>query len=540
MDRRDFLKTLALTACLPGCSPSASSFPQGELLGVSDVLGHRLRDGGFPAASGQRRLDTVIVGAGIAGLSAAWALQRAGVEDFAVLELEAEIGGNSRASNNAFTAYPWGAHYLPIPTQESRATRVMLAEFGVLQGDVADPRPRYDELALCHAPQERLYFNGYWQDGIVPHMGLNRADLQQLQHFEELIQRYKQRRDAQGRKAFAIPMELSSRAADLLALDRISFHDFLLGQGFTAQALHWYADYCCRDDFGCSAAHTSAWAGLHYFCCRDGEAANAAPDSVLTWPQGNAWLARKLAEKAGARIQVGVVVFNVEETRGGVRLDVFHVAENRSERILAEHLIWAAPLFQLSRVQRNIAGELKNAIGQISHAPWLSANLTLSAPPANAPSGAPLSWDNVIYGAQSLGYVVANHQHLRVTPAPTVLTYYRALAQDTPQQARTRLLNTPWRIWAEDILRELSAPHPDLPQLVQRIDIWRNGHAMVRPTPGFIWGQARQRLVQPGKLLHLAHADLSGFSLFEEAQYRGVVAAEQVLRGMAVRFESLL
>ncbi len=27
----------------------------------------------------------------------------------------------------------------------------------------------------------------------------------------------------------------------------------------------------------------------------------------------------------------------------------------------------------------------------------------------------------------------------------------------------------------------------------------------------------------------LAHADLSGFSLFEEAQYRGVVAAERVL-----------
>jgi hypothetical protein len=121
-----------------------------------------------------------------------------------------------------------------------------------------------------------------------------------------------------------------------------------------------------------------------------------------------------------------------------------------------------------------------------------------------------------------------------------VLTYYRSLARETPAEGRKRLINTPWRTWAEDIVRELSVPHPDLPQLVQRIDIWRSGHAMVRPDVGFIWGNARQRLVHPGSHLHLAHADLSGFSVFEEAQYRGVAAAERVMREMAVKHDSLL
>ena len=55
---------------------------------------------------------------------------------------------------------------------------------------------------------------------------------------------------------------------------------------------------------------------------------------------------------------------------------------------------------------------------------------------------------------------------------------------------------------------------------------------MRRPTPGSLWGGQREKLVNfRHPRIALAHADLSGFSLFEEAQYRGVVAAERVLSG---------
>jgi hypothetical protein len=43
-----------------------------------------------------------------------------------------------------------------------------------------------------------------------------------------------------------------------------------------------------------------------------------------------------------------------------------------------------------------------------------------------------------------------------------------------------------------------------------------------------------------GERLRFAHADVSGFSLFEEAQYRGVLAAERTLRRLGVRFSSSL
>jgi len=63
---------------------------------------------------------------------------------------------------------------------------------------------------------------------------------------------------------------------------------------------------------------------------------------------------------------------------------------------------------------------------------------------------------------------------------------------------------------------------------------------MARPLPGLIWGEARQRFAVDSERLRFAHADVSGFSLFEEAQYRGVLAAERTLHRLGVRFTSSL
>jgi hypothetical protein len=57
----------------------------------------------------------------------------------------------------------------------------------------------------------------------------------------------------------------------------------------------------------------------------------------------------------------------------------------------------------------------------------------------------------------------------------------------------------------------------------------RLGHAMVRPAVGFLSATSGvARFALPG--FHLANSDLSGLSLFEEAQFRGVSAARAVLR----------
>jgi hypothetical protein len=137
----------------------------------------------------------------------------------------------------------------------------------------------------------------------------------------------------------------------------------------------------------------------------------------------------------------------------------------------------------------------------------------------------------VIYDSPALGYVVATHQSLSSHVDRTVWTYYWSLAQGAPAQNRRILLDKDWGYWKEAILNDLARAHPDIRACVSRIDIMRMGHAMIRPTVGFLFSEERQRLANHhAGNVWFASSDLSGISIFEEAQYRGVRAADQALR----------
>ncbi|MDG4551291.1 MAG: FAD-dependent oxidoreductase [Candidatus Contendobacter sp.] len=546
MNRRRFLLSLGTAATATGGwayawrrmrSSQPPPPPEGVILGAPDVLGHRLQAMDFPEPAETLKTPVVIVGGGVAGLSAGWKLQQAGFADFTILELESEVGGNARSGQNAITAHPWGAHYLPFPTQESRAVCELLADFDVLRGDPYAAEPVYDERVINFAPQERLYAHGVWQDGLWPQVGVHQRDLDQYRRFHDLMDDFQRRRGTDGRKAFAIPIDFSARDPDLLALDRLSMRDFLLQNGLDSEPLHWYVNYACRDDYGCRHDDTSAWMGIHYFASRDARARDADGDDVLTWPEGNGWLVNKLRERLAAHLTTNTVAWRLSELDRAVLVDAYHPGENRSTRRLARIVIWAAPVFQAPRVFRELSPELTAAIGEFQYAPWLVANLSLRGFPTER-RGAPLSWDNVLYDSDALGYVVATHQHLAAHQEQTVFTWYHALSDGPPTRERQRLLATPWAEWAEKILRDLSKPHPDIRRLVSRLDLMRWGHAMVRPRPGFVWGEARQRLLQVQDRVLFAHSDLSGYSVFEEANYRGVLAAERALATLGIGFSS--
>ncbi|TXG86964.1 MAG: twin-arginine translocation pathway signal protein [Rhodocyclaceae bacterium] len=546
MKRRGFLGAIGAVGAmagaplLQGCAPElAPSLPPGRVLGDAPEPGHRLRGGSadaFPAPGETRRIPVLIVGGGIGGLAAGWKLARSGFDDFLLLEMAGETGGNSRGLATAAGACPLAAHYLPLPGVEAVAVRELLAELGVLQGDPRALRPTYDERYLCAVPQERLYRDGLWQEGLWPQIGVSASDRGQYARFQELMNAYRDRR------AFTVPMAHSKRSPELLALDRVSMRDWLLAQKLDAAPLHWYVDYACRDDYGTASSETSAWAGIHYFACRSGEAANAEHDTVLTAPDGNAWLARGLergiTSRSPGRIVNGALAVRVEQTRRAVLVDVFFPAEGRSVRYEAGQLIWAAPLFLVPRV---FVGEprLADAARQYSHAPWLVANLVVTHLPV-ASAGAPLAWDNVLYGSPGLGYVVSTHQQMRLADAGAVLTYYRALAGVSPAAGREALLARSREAWLDEVFADLGRAHAELRSLTVAADVIRLGHAMARPTVGFVWGGAREAFAADSPRLRFAHADVSGFSIFEEAQYRGVLAAERTLRRLGVRFTSSL
>ncbi len=521
--RRTLLGAAASLPLAASCQRATEPNYDGGWVGAQHERGHRLRglkQGGLPPPTVQRRVGMLIVGAGVAGLACARALARKGVTDVHLLDLEDAAGGNSRGHQIAGMACPLGAHYLPVPGDQAREVVELLEELGLSRIEYG--RRVYDERHLCHSPQERLFLNGQWQDGLLPVAGQSEETLAQYRRFSGLV--------AQAGKAlgFSMPAARSPWTAGHDALDGVTFSAWLDAQGLNAAPLRTYLDYCCRDDYGATPAQVSAWAGLHYFASRHGFHAPGAADaddhdSVLTWPQGNAWLTERLAAPLRERLHVGKLVLQVVENKHDVAVDVWDARAQRSERWTAAQVVMATPLFIAARVLATPPSALQQAVSQLRYAPWLVANLHVDPVPSDL-GGAPPSWDNVIHDSPSLGYVNAMHQSTRPHPAATVLTSYWALGGDSAAQLqaqRARLLNDDWSVWARAVLKDLAQAHPDLPAKVKRIDLMRYGHAMSIPVPGVRGSAALRALSQSKGRVRFAHSDLSGYSVFEEAYFHG-------------------
>ena len=550
MQRRHFLGSAA-AALLAGCQPPPPAL-EFAFAGIDLERGHALRDllaqGPLPAPTLVRRAQVIIAGGGVAGLAAARSLRLAGVHDFALLELEDTPGGNSRAGAVNGVACPLGAHYLPVPGDHAPEVQDLLEELGLRQRVAG--RWQYDERHLCHSPQERLYFEREWQEGLLPVQGVGEATLEQYRRFSQAVA-------AASRAArFTMPQFAALDAKTGLApahqaLDAMTFEAWLQHQGLDDAHLRWYLDYCCRDDYGAGIARVSAWAGLHYFASRHGfhapgEAVAEDREGVLTWPEGNGWLTQQLATplKAQGQLQTGTSVLRIAETRRGVEVDAFNHHSGNVERWQAPRCVVALPVFVAARVVQNPPAFLAQAAQRLQWAPWAVTNIHLNAPLADRPGAAP-AWDNVIYGDSNpggLGYVDASHQKLDPRPGPTVLTYYQALGDVA--DARQQLATQGAEHWGRAALAALAGPHPDVLQRATRVQVTRYGHAMSIPVPGvqtflsqiglqappgkrklLLNGERQRALPTPATArLAFAHSDWSGYSVFEEAFTRGHAA----------------
>ena len=550
MQRRHFLGSAA-AALLAGCQPPPPAL-EFAFAGIDLERGHALRDllaqGPLPAPTLVRRAQVIIAGGGVAGLAAARSLRLAGVHDFALLELEDTPGGNSRAGAVNGVACPLGAHYLPVPGEHAPEVQDLLEELGLRQRVAG--RWQYDERHLCHSPQERLYFEREWQEGLLPVQGVGEATLEQYRRFSQAVA-------AASRAArFTMPQfaaldKKTGLAPAHQALDAMTFEAWLQHQGLDDAHLRWYLDYCCRDDYGAGMARVSAWAGLHYFASRHGfhapgEAVAEDREGVLTWPEGNGWLTQQLAAplKAQGQLQTGTSVLRIAETRRGVEVDAFNHHSGNVERWQAPRCVVALPVFVAARVVQNPPAFLAQAAQRLQWAPWVVTNIHLNAPLADRPGAAP-AWDNVIYGDSNpggLGYVDASHQKLDPRPGPTVLTYYQALGDVA--DARQQLATQGAEHWGRAALAALAGPHPDVLQRATRVQVTRYGHAMSIPVPGvqtflsqiglqgtsgkrklLLNGERQRALPTPATArLAFAHSDWSGYSVFEEAFTRGHAA----------------
>ncbi len=507
----------------------------GAIRGGALDVGHRLRAGDAAIATGEgERVDVAIVGAGPSGLSAAWRLERLGIESYVVFDLEAQAGGTSAYGTDGVVPYPWGAHYVPLPSRENRAFVALLGEMNVLEKSDGDIRAK--EQLLIRQPEERLFIDGEWREGLFPSAGASEQDRAELRRFSREVDKWAAWRDTRGRRAFTIPVSRCSDDEEVASLDRVSAAKWLDDLGVRSKRVRWYLEYATRDDYGCGLAAVSAWALLFYYAARlEKPGAESAP--FVAWPEGNGKIVSHLSAAVGARLKLGRLVTDVHPREEHVDVSVLDVAGSSLTRIRAKHVILAVPKFVCAKILRPWRDDAPGFLSGFSYSGWMVANLHLKRRPGSR--GFPLAWDNVIYDSPSLGYVVATHQKL-LDYGPSVWTYYYPFVDADPRESRGKLLALDHRSAVDTIVSDLSRAHDGLERALTRVDVWRWGHAMVRPTVGMAWGGARRRAAEPVGRVRMAHSDLSGLALFEEAQDHGVRAAEAVAREMGREFEPLV
>lgn len=485
-------------------------------------FGHLLRDlAALPEPDETHDCDTLILGSGASALAAAWQLARHGHRDILIAE-GPEADGNSAGYYPHDLAAPTGAHYLALPSAESTEVRELLADLGILTAH------GYREEDLVHAPAERLYHQGKWQDGLLP------GEDADSRRFADLIADLKHARGADGRKIFAIPIVRSSQDPQWRQLDRETFAQWLAREHYRSPALLRYLDYCCRDDYGQGTARVSAFAGLHYFAARGHD-----DEAVLTWPDGLARLCTRIRAHIGIEpvdtpketypnpASLAASALHIEEHGDHVQVLLHHHPGGKTLRIRARHAISAMPLFIARRITANPARYgLDAPLPQ--HSAWLIGNFLLDRYPGEA-DDFPLAWDNVIADSPALGYVHADHQCIRTAkPEHTLFTTYHAFQHDSPAALRQWLLNAEAGELLAHAAQDLIAVYGKrFYRHVQNVHLTLRAHAMAIPHPGYL-GQLTALRAHHSRLT-FAHSDLSGYSVFEEAVYWGAEAARRQL-----------
>ncbi|MCL9807147.1 FAD-dependent oxidoreductase [Flavobacterium amniphilum] len=525
--RRTFLKSLSVLAVF-ALVPTVITACKNEVLkwifkvtGANHILGHRLWTKDFPKPSETVNVPVLIIGGGVTGLSAARQLVKKGFQDFFILELEKKIGGNSAHGENKLSKFPLAAHYLPLPNPDDVELISFLKESGVITHFEND-LPVFDEEQLCFQPQERLFIRNAWQEGLVPKYGNSVESAKETEHFFKLMEVIRGEKGSDGKYFFDIPLRQCSDDAKYRYLDSITMKKWMLDQSFQSEELFEYVNYCCRDDFGFGIETVSAWAGIFYFTARKNQVYQK--DVVLTWPEGNGRLVKHLSESFKEKIKKQQIAFDVKHVNNTVEVLCFDEIQNKTIKYVAKKVICATPQY--------VNGYLFTGRGKFGkgfqYAPWFTATITLDY--NFNPDNHPLSWDNVIYKSEGLGYVYNQHQSLGQEVMMKVITYYYSFSSGDTAKSRKLLYKMSQHDFEKKIIEDLSIAHPDIASCIKSVEVYKIGHGMVSPGVGFMFGKAKINAQESlNNNVFFAHTDLSGISIFEEAFHQGIAVANRVL-----------
>jgi hypothetical protein len=433
---------------------------------------------------------TIIVGGGIAGLSAAHTLGNA---DFKLFELSSDLGGTSGAISSHGVTMSQGAHYdLAYPDYYGKEVIQLLQKLDIIEYESWSGLWNFKDQQhlIPDSRKEICWDQGTFRNEVI-------ADEQLRKQFIELTSAY------DGR----LPLPTRLIEEELRSLDQINFEVFLrqnlpVDDAFIAQM-----DYHMLDDYGGTARQVSAIAGLVYFACRP---YHNKPVPLFSPPGGNHYFVSRLVDTLHpSKLHVNHLVREIRKIDSGFEVDVADISNKTIHIAHCNKVIYAGQKHALKYIYPE-----EYALFDVDYAPWMVINFL-----CDQLEGEYGFWQNEYLGDNPsfLGFVDSSVQHRSDLMGKRVFTAYYCLKPSDRnylaeiEQHAESIATITWT-YIQNVVGKRVKP--------QQAWIKVMGHAMPIPKPGYLFNEPKNTdLIYAG-------VDHHRLPLLFEAMDSGIMAAK--------------
>lgn len=426
--------------------------------------------------------DTIIVGAGISGLTACWYLKD---RKTLVLERSSRAGGLAfRGTTEEGIAYGRGSAYYSEPPE---SVLPLYKEMGFTPF----------ELNEIPAPIDSAFHQGKLIVGMWDEESFKKLPKEFRAFHKQLLK---------DDKAGKVPSQPLDKATDL-GLDRISAAEYLKPFGREVKG---FLESYCQSALGALSEDISAAAFVNFYT------SEVVPR--YAWPGGTAGASLHLADKLKDFIRTGCTVVRVEQDDMGVFADF--VQDGKLFRARGRTAILAVPLRVIAQIFPGLPEERKALISKIRYADYVVHQVFTSR---DLYTKCYDTWfqDRSFTDVIAARWIETKGFKQPPKGGPGILSIYQPLA---PGRETRALTEATVKAFAARAVRELEELVPELRQEKSlKIESYRWPSSIHVVSPGYFSAVA-PKLIPPVGRISFAGNNL-GTPSFEEAIYRGHEAA---------------
>ncbi|MGH9675649.1 MAG: FAD-dependent oxidoreductase [Candidatus Acidiferrum sp.] len=494
--RRDFIKFVVAGSVAAGCpidqtllaAPDSKPGTTPQVHGEHFELCHQVRDGhAFERPDATQKADVVIVGGGVAGLSAAYFLRG---KEWLLLEKEDHFGGNAYQEEYEGQPYATGSAYAAKDDEGYQLMNEMGVKLPLV--NLTDP-----------TIVNKTYVPDTWNTG-----------LDHLPYAKDVITSFRKFRDD------ITKINVRGR---MLELDAQPFSNFTAG--YAPEIQQWW-DGAGLSNWGAATEDTSAYVGvINAHGIFSGEDVNRA---IL--PGGLGCITHKLVEvlqpKYKERLLGDATVVAVVQDKDGVRVTYYR--EGKLTTVAAKTVLMCTPKNITSRIVIGLPSDQKSAMRRFRYTPYPVINAIFDKPVYNR------GYDNWCPGNSFTDFIVADWT-VRNNPGykqkHNILSFYTPLRED---QRSTLLDVEDCKSLAARVLADFQKLLPEFNVDPIEVRMYRRGHPMFMAAP-LQYTKHRVAASHPMDRIFFGNADSGGAESLTTEAIRmskvGVEWADMVLAG---------